>query len=306
MRRLSGAVAAVALVLAPAAWAGGNPIVIKDPCALDPRNCKKQPEGAFPVGLERPTGDDTGPGSNKPVGNSNGGGGPRSPQPVQIRETTYEPTCSTNRPENGGALCNAALAYCPVDGDVAYWLYMRTRNTATGAATPWMRVLQPPWLCFGATEPAPPAVPIEVLIGQELARDFADLPLPLAVVQVRPEGRTLINIATRFSTEARTTALDPVTILGRKVIVTAKADRYDWSMGDGSTYPNAGPGAPAPVQHTFRTPGQVGPTVTLTWSGTFTVEGLAGTFDILGTASTTGPPADLQVLQSRSQLVDKS
>lgn len=228
------------------------------------------------------------------------------PRPVVVRELTHEPTCSLNRPENGGALCLGAVNTCPGVGDIAYWVYVRNRNMVTGAVSAWERVLDPPYTCIGATEPPPPTVPIEVLIGQELARDFANLPLPRAVVVVKPEGKTLINIPTRFLTGEGTTQLAPMTVLGRQVLVTAIADRYDWNMGDGTSQSDAGPGSTTrPIEHTYRAPARVGPKVSITWSGTFTVQGIPGSYPIVGTATTTGPPADLQVLGSRTQLVAK-
>ena len=46
------------------------------------------------------------------------------------------------------------------------------------------------------------------------------------------------------------------------------------------------------------------PFVRITWSGTFTVEGVPGSFDITGTATTDGTPVPLQVRAAKAQLVN--
>lgn len=239
---------------------------------------------------------------------SNGPGRPPRPLPEFVTETRQIPTCSSNSVEGGDdALCGAAVGTCP-DPLTAYWVFTRTRNTRTGVVTRWTRVSNPPFVCLGGPDaPLPPPVPIEVLISEELEQDFASLPLPRPDVDVRPRGRALINIPTRFFTTIGTQTLAPFQLLGRQVTVTAIAQRYDWNMGDvgpDALYPDAGPGSSErPIEHTYRQPGRVTPTVTITWGGTFTVAGIAGTFTVNGTATTVSAPPDLAAVSARSELV---
>ncbi len=168
-----------------------------------------------------------------------------------------------------------------------------------------MRTAEPPFVCRGLDDPEVNTVPIEVLIGRELATDFASLPLPEGDVVVRPPGgKTLVNVETRFHTSQGSQSLPPVQILGRGVVVTAVALRYDWFMGDGSSYSGAGPGSEAaPIRHVYRRPGRVGPFVRITWGGTFTVAGVPGSFPVVGTTTTDSAPADVTVRSAGSQLV---
>jgi hypothetical protein len=151
-------------------------------------------------------------------------------------------------------------------------------------------------------------VPPAVLIAGILTRGFADLPLPRGAVAVRPPGgQTLINIDTHFSTSTSTQLLPVRAILGKQVTVLAQAERYDWHWGDGTISGNAGAGSEAsPVLHEYSQAGSVGPYVSVTWSGTFTIAGDPTTYAIDGTATTDGPPAALAVRLARSELVARS
>lgn len=263
--------------------------------------CGRATGGDFTVGVSVPARPARGRGPARP-----GAAAPVS-RPTRVRETAYEPTCSANRPDNGGGLCGQALGACPGGNEVAYWVFTRTRNTVTGAVSAWDRVNTPPYVCQGPGGPAAAAVPVEALIGAQLAREFASLPLPRGQVQVRPRAQTLLNVETHVFTTTTTQALPARTILGRSVTVLAEAERYDWHLGDGTTYRDAGPGSEAaPVRHVYRAAGWVGPYVSITWSGTFRIAGDPATYPIVGTAATDGPPADLTVRTARSELVARS
>jgi hypothetical protein len=80
-------------------------------------------------------------------------------------------------------------------------------------------------------------------------RDFKKLVVLKGTAEVRPSGTTLVNYATELSTEAGSYVLDPVTILGRQVVITAKPKQDDWYFGDGASAVDAGAG---PVMHTYR------------------------------------------------------
>lgn len=282
------------LVLLPAHVVAAQP---KD-CRYDVRYCGSAGDSTLDIG-----------------GTSQSGGGEvsaaqpvsaRSPRslPEEVVEQALEPACGGNTPETAGGFCQAAAELCAVQEESAYWLFTRTRNTRTDEVGPWQRVQDPPYRCLRAEDAVVAQVPVEVQIAGLLSRRFASLPLPQARLDVRPAGRTLVNIATRFSTATTTQDLPPLTLLGRQVTVTAQADRYDWRFGDGQSLDDAGPGsAEEPIEHVYRRRGQVQASVRITWSGSFRVEGIAGTFDITGTATTDGQPADVDVRTAQAELV---
>ncbi len=63
--------------------------------------------------------------------------------PTRLSRCGRTPPAAATAAEAGEALCNAALTMCP-DGLIAFWVWTRTRDTATGAVTPWVRVMNPP------------------------------------------------------------------------------------------------------------------------------------------------------------------
>lgn len=232
------------------------------------------------------------------------GGKPAGSRPT-FTERVYAPTCGQNGPEAGDVMCMMAASICPNPQETAFWVWTREVNRSSGAKTAWQRVYTPPYQCIGPTDPVV-TVPVQVLIAGILTRGFVELPLPRGDVQVRPSGQTLMNVDTQFSTATTTQPLPPRVILGKTVTVLARAERYDWHWGDGTVSRDVGPGsAKDPVLHTYRAPGRVGPYVTVTWSGTFTIAGSATVYPIEGAATTDGVPADLAVRRAQSELVSE-
>ncbi|MCW2666454.1 MAG: hypothetical protein JWN57_1416, partial [Frankiales bacterium] len=222
-----------------------------------------------------------------------------------VTEARKDAVCSGNGPDGGEALCPGAVSICPVEGQVAFWVWTRTRNTATGEVTPWVRVMDPPHQCLGAADDPMVVVPPEVAIPPLVERAFQSYPLERAMAVTEPGDETLVNVPTRFWTPTSSYDLPVQTLLGRRVHIRAEAQRYDWSFGDGATRQDAGPGAAGTdtVTHSYTRSGKVGPTVRITWGGTFTIEGIAQTFTIQGTATTQGQPTPLVVRTARSELV---
>ncbi len=184
-----------------------------------------------------------------------------------------------------------------------FWRYQATVDRATG------KVVAPGWTqspgtyCLG---PRDAGVPPLAAIGGVLAGDFQDLIVLKGVAVSDPKGSTLVNYETGFHTTATTYRLDPVTILGHSVRITATPERYDWYFGDGTKALDQGPGREGTldVQHTYQSAGRVAPYVVITWSGTYTVDG-GPARPVIGTATTTGPGTPLQVKQARAQLVSR-
>ncbi|MFN2538541.1 MAG: hypothetical protein ABR549_10380 [Mycobacteriales bacterium] len=224
--------------------------------------------------------------------------------PKTVKMYAYAPTCTGSTRTDPGVPCGAALTSCQPSGQglIQFWVWIAEVDTATGQVLdPPGWVMQPSTVCFG---PDKAGLPATAAIGGALARDFKDLVVVKGVAHVDPNGSTLVNFQNGYWTDAKTYALPRVQILGHRVVVTAKPERFDWYFGDGTTALNAGPGrrGTTDVEHTYRDKGTVKPYVVITWSGTFTVDGGAA-LDVIGTATTTGDGTRLQVKEARAQLV---
>jgi hypothetical protein len=172
----------------------------------------------------------------------------------------YAPTCTNNTRLDGDTLCGAAVSGCqPVGtGLISYWRWSVPVYVATGKIVPpndWMRL--PGSVCLGPDKVGLPSI---AAITGIVNRDFKDLVVLKGAARVKPSGTTLVNYATEFSTPAGKYVLPAVTILGRRVVVTASPERYDWHFGDGTEALDAGSGQDRPVLHTYEKPGSVGRT----------------------------------------------
>jgi hypothetical protein len=224
--------------------------------------------------------------------------------PSTYKVYAYAPACTGNTRTETGGVCGAALNTCQPAGTglVSYWVWVAEVDRATGEVLdPPGWVLQPTTVCLG---PDSPGLPAKAAIAGILARDFKDLIVVKGVAHVDPHGSTLVNFENGFWTDARTYSLAPVQLLGHRVVVTARPERFDWYFGDGTSALDAGPGrsGTTDVAHTYADKGIVNPYVVITWSGTFTVDGGAP-LDVIGTATTTGDGTPLQVKEARAQLV---
>lgn len=216
----------------------------------------------------------------------------------------YAPACTGNTRLDTELICGAALNTClPAStGLVSYWRWEQRVYVATGLPVPPGTWVQSPGnFCLG---PDKVGVPSIAAITGVINRDFKKLVVLKGTADVRPSGTTLVNYSTEFSTKAASYVLDPVIILGRRVVVTATPKQYDWYFGDGASALDAGSGLGRAVTHTYRQSGAVGPYVAITWTGTFTVDG-GPQRDVFGTAQTTGIATPLQVKEARAELVTK-
>jgi len=129
--------------------------------------------------------------------------------------------------------------------------------------------------------------------------------LPAASIQVQPpNGRTLVNFETNFSTD--TVAFDrTVTLLGRRVELHIVPSAFGWRFGDGAELTTDEPGAPYPdleVTHSYLHKGRVAPRVDTTYTARFRVDG--GPWrDVPGSVTIAGAPVDLEVLTATPTLV---
>ena len=214
----------------------------------------------------------------------------------------YAPACTGNDRTTTDLVCASAITACATDGTgfVAYWRWEATVLRATREVLdPPGWVKQPGTVCLG---PKAQGVPLLAAIAGVIAGDFQQLVVLKGLAISDPRGRTLVNYDTRFHTDARSYVLDPVTVLGHRVTVTATPSRYGWHFGDGTALEDGGSGTTEPVVHLYTKAGSVAPYVVVTWTGTFSVDGGAQQ-PVVGTAVTTGPGTPLVVREARSQLV---
>ncbi len=209
----------------------------------------------------------------------------------------FAPTCTGNNASDAGALCNAALETCPTEGEVRFWVFETTINRATGrpAADTGTRLVDT--VCLGADAPVlDPAVAIPALVQ----REFKSVVVVTGAAQVSPKPETLVNIPTRFRTDAPASYQIPLTLLGRSVVITATAQRYVWHVGEGPEQVSTRPGGF--LEHDYARAGVRDVWVDIEWSGTFSVDG-GPAQAITGTVVTEGDPVQVRVQQARSELV---
>lgn len=153
--------------------------------------------------------------------------------------------------------------------------------------------------CVDVTDLNPPPSPAEVF------RYFQTLPLPQLTTQQQPPGNALVGLPVVFFTDSPTQQTFTVDIRGFQVVIVAGAQNYTWHTGDGTDLTSTDPGAPYPdqtVTHDY-TSGTYTANLTVTWGGTFSVDGGAQVA-IPGTTTTDGPPVTFAVLEAGAVLTD--
>jgi hypothetical protein len=207
------------------------------------------------------------------------------------------PTCTGNNAFDGGVLCNAAVESCPVDGDVRFWVFETTIVRATGRPAPGTGPQLVDTVCLGPDEPGlDPAVAIPALVQ----REFQNVVVQAGTADVSPKPDTLVNINTRFQTDAPARYQIPLTLLNQSVVITATAEQYTWHFDNGETRVSMRP--KGYLEYTYRAAGGYDVFVSITWSGTYSVNG-GPEQPITGTAEVDGEPTRVEVKQARSELV---
>lgn len=231
-----------------------------------------------------------------------GGGGADGPAGPAYAYA-YAPTCSGNGPPPGDTdLCLAATTSCD-DGEVRLWVYRREVDPVTRAPRgPWRRL--DGTICVDGRDAAAPAIArLPGLVRQE----WREADLRASGVRYEPRDGGVVNVETIFHADTPSTVVVPVgSLLGYDVTITATATSYVWSWGDGTSTTTAGPGAPYPsrdVTHVYRAPGRYAVSVTVTYQGSYTVDG-GPPQPIAGTVTVAGPPSGIRVREARAELVD--
>lgn len=212
------------------------------------------------------------------------------------------PTCTGNRPDGEDGLCTAATETCPQPDETRFWVYARTWNAAA----------QPPGYgpaqragtttCVGLDEPAvAQQIDPRVLVAATVRRDWRTYGLPAGRVVTRPAGQTLTGAVTQFSSPVEPQAVLHRTVLGLPVALTVTARSYAWDFGDGTGTKQRG-GQPPAAQHTYFRTAALAASLTVVYTGTFTVGDDSQVYEVQGAATVPGPQQPLVVRQARTQL----
>ena len=164
-------------------------------------------------------------------------------------------------------------------------------------ATAWDHVGN---LCVGGA-----SRPVAVAeVGARVRDRFVDL-LPPPKPSFQPPDGALVNLPTVFASGQREgERADEFELLGFPVQVVAQPS-WTWDFGDGGALTTTEAGGRYPdmsVRHTYREAGQRRVTVTSSWTGTFTVDGL-GPFAVTGGPVTQAADLEVTVREAAGQLV---
>ena len=199
------------------------------------------------------------------------------------------PDCQTSNPDPD-LLCLNAVASCPDPGILmAIWL---------------QRPPDPVFRRVGSFchQPGEALTPEQFVPG---VRDQFIKLLPPLGLTYQPRGRGLVNLPTLFDTHQPPDLGRPRFVLGGHPIVLTATARWTFDFGDGAVGDFDRPGGSYPdvdIAHPYREPGTFAVTVTTTWTGQFTVDGL-GPFPVTGPDIVQRQTVALPVKEARATLV---
>lgn len=132
-----------------------------------------------------------------------------------------------------------------------------------------------------------------------IAAAFRRIPVPTPTLHIQPvKGRTLVNFKTNFYATGGAPFTRTVTLLGQRVALRIRVDRYDFHFGDGRRLSTVQPGAPYPGlidTHVYLRKGIVRPYLATVWAADYRVGG--GPWQpVDGTVTKTGAPQRLRIL----------
>lgn len=127
--------------------------------------------------------------------------------------------------------------------------------------------------------------------------------LPVGDINYQPEDDPLVNIPIYFwsQTPSRFTALVPILDV---VVYVNLTPTFTWSYGDGGFEISKFAGAPypiGPITHTYKKAGQYQVNLKITWTGTWSVNGV--TTPINGNAITQSISANIDVLSAKLRFI---
>jgi len=125
--------------------------------------------------------------------------------------------------------------------------------------------------------------------------------LPTGNIKRQPTNEAVVNVPTIFWTNTPIKFNAVIPILDVVVIVNLYPT-FNWQYGDGNTFTTFLPGAPYPIsmiQHTYKTAGDYEVALSITWKGTYSVDGV--TMPITGDAIKQIVKEELTVVQALSR-----
>lgn len=152
-------------------------------------------------------------------------------------------------------------------------------------------------------------VPV-ITLGMIMSR-FKSTPIPTSELIVQPPGgKTLVNFATIFRTEANAFT-ESFRLLGQSIDLRIAPSSFTWRPGDGTSFSTVTPGIAFQegrsmddyVSHMYQSATMMHPSVDVTWSAEFRVGGGAWR-PVPGTVTKQGSPVDLRVVEGKPVLVD--
>jgi len=199
------------------------------------------------------------------------------------------PDCQTSNPDPD-LLCLNAVASCPDPGILtAIWLQRPPDPTFRRVGS----------FCH---QPGEALTPEQFVPG---VRDQFVKLLPGLTLSYQPRGRGLVNLPTLFDTHQPADLGRPRFVLGGHPIGLTATARWTFDFGDGEVGEFDRPGGSYPdvdIAHPYRQPGTFTVTVTTTWTGQFTVDGL-GPFPVTGPDIVQRQTLALPVKEARAILV---
>lgn len=201
--------------------------------------------------------------------------------------------------------------FCGVDtaGDPIDLVFVDTRLVADGPTAVWSI-----GTAFCAS---PKSQPLDLgNIAAQAATVSESLKPPPPTVRIQPGGTTLVGNPTVFSgtqlVDVRPPALvNPLS--GRSLNLTVQPTTWTWDFGDGSE-PVTTSGPPPPyskgastagqLTHTYKRSADLTVTVTVSWSASYTISGIAGTQQVVAPVPS-ATTVQLKIRQARSQLISR-
>ena len=138
------------------------------------------------------------------------------------------------------------------------------------------------------------------------------MPTTSALAVQPPDGQTLVNFETVFSTVADPFTTPEIDLLpGFKVVFEVAPTAFTWTFGDGTTLTTDSPGRPwskgadvsTLINHVYTSTNDVAASVTTTWGARARLNGGPPT-PVDGTVDVTSPDVALEVLEATPELVE--